>query len=81
MVLKTVIMGLPILISRSGFTEAGVSLARRAGLTLIGRARGGRFIALSGEERIIFDSDKLSNEAISDERSAQGQFNNESKLS
>ena len=29
----------------------------------------------------IFDSDKLSNEAISDERSAQGQFNNESKLS
>ena len=80
MVLKTVIMGLPILISRSGFTEAGVSLARRAGLTLIGRARGGRFIALSGEERIIFDSDKLSNEAISDERSAQGQFNNESKL-
>ena len=81
MVLKTVIMGLPILISRSGFTEAGVSLARRAGLTLIGRARGGRFIALSGEERIIFDSDKLSNQAISDERSAQGQFNNESKLS
>ena len=81
MVLKTVIMGLPILISRSGFTEAGVSLARRAGLTLIGRARGGRFIALSGEERIIFDSDKLRNEAISDERSAQGQFNNESKLS
>ena len=81
MVLKTVIMGLPILISRSGFTEAGVSLARRAGLTLIGRARGGRFIALSGEERIIFDSDKLSNQAISDERSAQGQFNNESKIS
>ena len=81
MVLKTVIMGLPILISRSGFTEAGVSLARRAGLTLIGRARGGRFIALSGEERIIFDSDKLSNEAISDERSAQRQFNDESKLS
>ena len=81
MVLKTVIMGLPILISRSGFTEAGVSLARRAGLTLIGRARGGRFIALSGEERIIFDSDKLSNESISDEISAQGQFNNESKLS
>jgi len=81
MVLKTVIMGLPILISRSGFTEAGVSLARRAGLTLIGRARGGRFIALSGEERIIFDTDKLNNEVISDERSAQGQFNNESKLS
>ena len=81
MVLKTVIMGLPILISRSGFTEAGVSLARRAGLTLIGRARGGRFIALSGEERIIFDLDKLSNEVISDERSAQRQFNDESKLS
>jgi FdhD protein len=57
MVIKTVQMGIPILISRSGFTAWGVELAKRAGLTLIGRAKGRRFIALSGEERIVFDGD------------------------
>lgn len=57
MVIKTVRMGIPILISRSGFTAWGVELARKANLTLIGRARGKRFIALAGEERIIFDQD------------------------
>ncbi len=55
MIIKTVRMGIPSLISRSGFTAWGVELARQAGLTLIGRARGKRFIALSGPERIVFD--------------------------
>ncbi len=55
MVLKTVQMEIPILISRSGFTAWGVDLARQAGLTLIGRAKGKRFIALSGEDRIVYD--------------------------
>jgi FdhD protein len=55
MVIKTVRMGIPILISRSGFTAWGVDLARQVGLTLVGRARGKRFIALSGQERIVFD--------------------------
>jgi FdhD protein len=57
MVIKTVMMEIPILVSRSGFTAWGVELARKAGLTLIGRARGKRFVALSGAERIVFDSD------------------------
>ncbi len=57
MVIKTVQMGIPILISRSGFTAWGVDLARQAGLTLIGRAKGKRFVALAGSERIIFDGD------------------------
>ena len=57
MVIKTVMMGIPILVSRSGFTASGVELARQVGLTLIGRARGKRFIALSGEDRIEFDID------------------------
>jgi FdhD protein len=57
MVIKTVQMRIPILISRSGFTAWGVDLAQRAGLTLIGRAKGRRFIALAGAERIVFDSD------------------------
>ncbi len=56
MVIKTVMMGIPILVSRSGFTAWGVDLARQAGLTLIGRARGARFLALSGQERIVFDA-------------------------
>jgi FdhD protein len=56
MVIKTVQMQIPILISRSGFTAWGVELARRARLTLIGRARGRRFVALSGEERLVFDA-------------------------
>jgi len=55
MVIKTVRMGIPILVSRSGFTGWGVELARDAGLTLIGRARGKRFLALSCPERIVFD--------------------------
>ncbi|RMD60769.1 MAG: formate dehydrogenase accessory sulfurtransferase FdhD [Alphaproteobacteria bacterium] len=57
MVIKTVQMGIPILVSRSGFTAWGVDLARRAGLTLIGRAKGRRFIVLSGEGRIVYDAD------------------------
>jgi FdhD protein len=57
MVIKTVRMGIPVLVSRSGFTAWGVELARRAGLALIGRARGKRFLALSGGERLIFDQD------------------------
>jgi FdhD protein len=60
MVIKTVRMGIPILISRSGFTAWGVELARKAGLTLIGRARGKRFVALAGEDRIVFDQDLAS---------------------
>jgi FdhD protein len=57
MVIKAVQMRIPILISRSGFTAWGVALARRANLTLIGRAKGKRFIALAGEQRIRFDAD------------------------
>lgn len=55
MVIKTVRMGIPALVSRSGFTASGVELARRTGLTLIGRMRGRRFLALSGAERIVYD--------------------------
>ena len=57
MVIKTAQMGIPILISRSGFTESGVTLAKDAGLTLIGRAKGKRMIIANGIERVIFDTD------------------------
>ena len=45
------------MISRSGFTESGVKLAREAGLTLIGRAKGKRMIIANGVNRVIFDTD------------------------
>ena len=57
MVIKTVKMRVPVLVSRSGFTAWGVELAQKAGLTLIGRARGKRFVALAGLERLVFDAD------------------------
>ena len=57
MVIKTARMGIPVLVSRSGFTAWGVELARRIGMTLIGRAKGKRFLALAGDDRIIFDQD------------------------
>ncbi|TVR07525.1 MAG: sufurtransferase FdhD [Salinarimonadaceae bacterium] len=57
MVIKTAMMGIPILASRSGFTAWGVEIARQVGLTLIGRMRGERFVCLSGEERLIYDAD------------------------
>jgi FdhD protein len=57
MVIKTALMGIPVLASRSGFTAWGVEIARQVGLTLIGRMRGQRFVCLSGEARLIRDVD------------------------
>ena len=57
MVIKTALMGIPVLASRSGFTAWGVEIARQVGLTLIGRMRGKRFICLSGEDRLLRDVD------------------------
>ena len=55
MIIKTVQMEIPILLSRSGFTESGVNLANEANLSLIGRMKGNRFILLSGRHRVIYD--------------------------
>ena len=57
MVIKTALMGIPVLASRSGFTAWGVEIARQVGLTLIGRMRGQRFLCLSGEDRLVRDAD------------------------
>ncbi|MFZ7093333.1 formate dehydrogenase accessory sulfurtransferase FdhD [Primorskyibacter sp. 2E233] len=57
MVIKTALMGIPVLASRSGFTAWGVEIARQVGLTCIGRMRGKRFVCLSGEERLDWDAD------------------------
>ena len=57
MVIKTALMGIPTLISRSGFTAWGVDIAQQVGLTLIGRMRGRKFTCLSGQHRLVFDQD------------------------
>ncbi len=57
MVIKTALMGIPVLASRSGFTAWGVEIARQVNLTLIGRMRGQRFLCLAGEERLLRDAD------------------------
>ena len=54
MVIKTVKMKIPILISRSGFTSWGVELAKQTNLTLVGRAKGKKYITLSGHHRVKF---------------------------
>ena len=53
MVIKTVMMKVPILASRSGFTAWGVELAQKSNLTMIGRLRGRKYTVLSGNERLI----------------------------
>ena len=57
MVIKTALMGIPVLASRSGFTAWGVEIANQVGLTLIGRMKGQRFVCLAGETRLIRDAD------------------------
>ncbi|SFE83621.1 formate dehydrogenase accessory sulfurtransferase FdhD [Roseivivax sediminis] len=57
MVIKTALMGIPALASRSGFTAWGVEIAREVGLTLVGRLRGKRFVCLAGEDRLVRDAD------------------------
>jgi FdhD protein len=69
MVIKTAMMGIPVLASRSGFTAWGVEIAREVGLTLIGRMRGKRFICLSGEDRLLRDADP---DAVPDEARKSG---------
>ncbi len=56
MVIKCALMGIPALVSRSGFTVWGTEIANQVGLTMVGRLRGERFICLSGEDNLVFDA-------------------------
>jgi FdhD protein len=51
MVIKAAQLGIPFLISRSGLTEMGHAIARRIGLTLIGRATGSHYLLFTGQHR------------------------------
>jgi FdhD protein len=51
MVIKTAQMGIPFLVSRSGLTQMGWEIARRLGMTMIGRAQGKHYLLFTGGER------------------------------
>ncbi len=55
MVIKAAQMGIPFLVSRSGLTQMGYEIAQRLGLTMIGRAHGGRYLLYTGEQRFVRD--------------------------
>jgi len=53
MVIKCVQMRIPFLVSRSGLTQMGHAVAKRAGLTMLGRASGRHYLAFTGRERLV----------------------------
>ncbi len=53
MVIKTAQMGIPFLVSRSGLTQMGWEIARKLGMTMIGRAQGKHYLLFTGQERFI----------------------------
>ncbi|HEB76935.1 MAG TPA: sulfurtransferase FdhD [Methylothermaceae bacterium] len=56
MSIKAAQMGIPVLLSRSGVTQMGLEMARRAGITMIARARGHHFLVYCGRENLIYDA-------------------------
>ena len=55
MVIKVALMGIPVLLSRSGITAMGLEIAQKVGVTLIARAKGRHFLAYHGGDKIEFD--------------------------
>lgn len=53
MVIKCAQMGIPFLVSRSGLTHMGHQIARRVGITMLGRASGRHYLAFSGRQRLL----------------------------
>ncbi len=51
MVIKTAQMGIPFLVSRSGLTQMGYDIAKRMGITMIGRSQGKHYLLFTGRER------------------------------
>lgn len=54
MVMKAATMGIAVVVSRSGITHMGLSLAQTLGVCAIGRALHQRFLCYSGHERLQF---------------------------
>ena len=69
MVIKVALMGIPVLLSRSGITRMGLDIAEKVGVTLIARAKGRHFQVYHGHEKIEFDAIPRTRPATSDKRS------------
>jgi len=55
MVIKAAQMGIPFLVSRSGLTQMGYEIAKKVGITMIGRATNKHFLLFTGGERFRAD--------------------------
>ena len=53
MVMKCAQMGIPFLLSRSGLTQMGYEIARRVGMTMVGRCQGRHYLLFTGRERLV----------------------------
>ena len=53
MVIKCAQMRIPFLVSRSGLTQMGHEIARKVGITMLGRASGKHYLAFTGKERLV----------------------------
>ena len=53
MVIKCAQMRIPFLVSRSGLTQMGHSIATKVGMTMLGRASGKHYLVFSGKQRIV----------------------------
>jgi FdhD protein len=53
MVIKCAQMGIPFLVSRSGLTHMGHQIAKKVGLTMLGRASGRHYLVFTGAERLV----------------------------
>ncbi len=55
-VMKSALMGIPVLLSRSGITHMGLELAEEVGLIMIARAKGRHFLIYHGSDRVELDA-------------------------
>jgi FdhD protein len=53
MVIKAAQMRIPFLVSRSGLTQMGHSIAQQVGMTMIGRATNRHYLLFTGRERFV----------------------------
>ena len=53
MVIKCAQMGIPFLLSRSGLTQMGYEIARRVGITMVGRCQGRHYLLFTGGQRFV----------------------------
>lgn len=59
MVIKAAQMGIPFLVSRSGLTQMGYEIARKVGMTMIGRCQGRHYLLFTGKDRFVTRSANL----------------------